>query len=1110
MADLSQWLAQFGLEPLAGVLAAADVDFDILPDLTEQDFEKLGISLGHRRKLLKAIATLHGDSKIPPDKPEQQPVNPASTTQAPEAERRQVTVLFSDLVGSTALATALDPEDLSRLIKRYQDACAGSVARFDGYIAKFMGDGVLAYFGYPQAHEDAAERSVRAALAIIDTVRQIEQSDGVPLQTRVGIATGVVVVGDIVGSGAAREESIVGETPNLAARLQTLAEPNAVVISEATCRLLGGSFDYQSLGEHELKGFAKPIPVWRVLKEAPVASRFAAARTAGLSPFVGRTQEMGLLLDRWHLAQHGEGQAIVLTAESGMGKSRLVEALFERIGAEPHRRVVLQCSPYHSNTAFYPAMRQIEHAAGFALEDSIAQKLDKLDAFLARTRSPAITTAPLLADLLSLPSDGRYAAVDLTPAQRKSAAISALVDHLIGLSASEPVLLVLEDAHWIDPTTQELLTRLIDSIELARVLAIVTARPEFASPWAGRDHVASFALSRLGKTQCAEIVAGIAAAQAMTTDLVEEILAKTDGVPLFVEELTRAVSESQTPYWLAVPATLQDSLMARLDRLGPAKEIAQIAATIGRQFAHALLAAVAPAGPGELDLALARLTEASLVFPQSRAIEPTYSFKHALTRDVAYDSLLRARRRDLHERIARILEERFPALAAAEPEILAHHFSRADLPGPACLYSERAGDRAAAHSAYAEAVAHFDVALSEADRMPPGKDRDQRELSVLLKHASAVFIYKGLQRLELKRDYERAHELAKSLGDDHAVFKAVWGLWFCANLARQTATARDRANELVALAQHSADEALLIEALHCRWATAFFRGDLATSLADARAGIEHYDLERHSRLASEFGGHDPGVCANTSFAQALAQLGRPREAAAAVERALKLAKTLNHPNSLAFALMNATTTYQLIGDRASVLRLATEMTDLAARYNLPPPRAVAAFMSGWARACGADLAEGLQIMETEFARVSTMTPVPQFYARVLASARLAAGQPERALELLDAILNAVTEPRVGVYLPEIYRLRGECLLRLDPPRFDEALGEFETAIAISKQQKAHVFQLSAAMSLAHAFATVDMPGKGTAPLNDAVGAFSDNDDNPELAIARQFLAAHAH
>ena len=1108
MADLSQWLAQFGLEPLTGVLAANDVDLDILPDLTEQDFEKLGISLGQRRKLLKATATLRDHSQIASGKPEQEPTKPAPTAPAPEAERRQVTVLFSDLVGSTALATALDPEDLSRLIKRYQDACAGAVARFDGYIAKFMGDGVLAYFGYPQAHEDAAERSVRAALAIIDTVRQIERPDGVSLQTRIGIATGVVVVGDIVGSGAAREELIVGETPNLAARLQTLAEPNAALISEATCRLLGGSFDYQSLGEHELKGFAKPIPVWRVLKEAPLASRFAAARTAGLSPFVGRAQEMGMLLDRWHLARQGEGQAIVLTAEAGMGKSRLVEALFERIGAEPHRRVVLQCSPYYSNTAFYPAMRQIEQSAGFALEDSVAQKLDKLDAFLANAGDPAIPTAPLLADLLSLPSDGRYPAIDLTPAQHKNATISALVDHLIGLSASKPVLIVLEDAHWTDPTTQELLTRLIDSIESARVLLIVTARPDFTSPWAGRDHVASLALSRLGKTQCAEIVAGIAAAQSVAADLVEEILAKTDGVPLFVEELTRAVSESQTPNRLAVPATLQDSLMARLDRLGPAKEVAQIAATIGRQFAHALLAAVAPAGPGELDVALARLTEASLVFPQSRAIEPTYSFKHALTRDVAYDSLLRARRRELHERIARILEERFPALAVAEPEILAHHFSRADLPGPACVYSERAGDRAVARSAYAEAVAHFDAALGEIARMPPGPDRDQREFAILLKRGPAVFVYKGMQNPEAEQNYQRAYEIAKRLDDDAVVFKALWGMWLCANLQRRTSVARDRAEELVALAQRSRNDELILEAIHCRWSTSFFRGDVLKALADGLEGIKHYDPVRHNRLGAEFGGHDPGVCANTNVGLSLAQLGRNKEAAEFVERGVALARQLNQPTSLAFALTAAIQIHTIMDDLATVRHLASQLYEIGEKFDLPPQRAVSAFMSGWATLREGELDVGLQTMESEFARVMRMGSLPQLYVGLLATGRLLTGEPAHALEPIDAILPTFTEPGVGVYLPELHRLRGECLLRLDPSRLDEAVRDFQSAIAVAKQQNAVLFRLRAAVGLTRAGTRAGASDKNSSLLEEAVGAFTADADSPELISARQMLSRH--
>jgi class 3 adenylate cyclase len=603
MPDLDNWLGQFGLEMLAGVLADNDVDLDILPDLTEADLEKLGISLGHRRKLLKAIATLRDQSSRGVSAAGQEPAKPLAAS-SPEAERRQVTVLFSDLVGSTALATALDPEDMGGLIRRYQDACAGAIARFDGYIAKFLGDGVLAYFGYPQAHEDAAERSVRAALGITEAVRQIRRPDGFPLETRVGIATGLVVVGDIVGTGAAREESIVGETPNLAARLQALAEPNAVLVSEATRRLLGRVFECEAQGEHALKGFAKPVPVWSILRDAPVASRFAAARAADLGPFVGRDQEMGLLLDRWRLAQQSEGQAVLLTAEPGMGKSRLIEALFERIDAEPHRRIVLQCSPYHSNTAFYPVIRQLEQILGFAREDTPAQKLDKLDGWLAASGAPAAPTAPLLADLLSLSHD-RYPALDLTPTQRKSTTVAALVDHLLRLSEREPVLFVLEDAHWVDPTTQELLTRLVDSIAAVRILLIFTARPEFVSPWAGRDNLAVLALSRLGKSQCAEIVAGIAAAGSIPADLVEEILAKTDGVPLFVEEVARTVAESQTPNRLEVPATLQDSLMARLDRLGPAKEIAHVAAAIGRQFAHALLAAVAPVGAGELETALA-------------------------------------------------------------------------------------------------------------------------------------------------------------------------------------------------------------------------------------------------------------------------------------------------------------------------------------------------------------------------------------------------------------------------------------------------------------------------------------------------------------------------
>jgi tetratricopeptide (TPR) repeat protein len=938
---------------------------------------------------------------------------------------------------------------MSRLIGRYQDACAGAIARFDGYLAKFMGDGVLAYFGYPHAHEDAAERAVRAGLAILAVMAGIIGPDGRKIEARVGIATGLVVVGDIIGSGSAREEAIVGETPNLAARVQTFAAPDTLLVSESTHRLLGRLFEFENLGEHSLKGFAKPLLVWRVLREADVASRFAGARAAAHGPFVGRVQEMGLLLDRWHLARQGEGQVVVLHGEAGMGKSRLIEAWHEGIVDDPHRRVGLQCSPYHANTAFYPVMRQIEQAAGITLADPPGHKLDKLDALLSNAGQPHLPLAPLVAELLSVPADGRYPPIDFTPAQRKEVTIAALIDRLLRLSEIEPVLLVLEDAQWVDPTTQELMTRLVDAIASTRLFAIITARPEFTSPWTGRDHVASLALSRLGKAQCTELIAGIAAQLAVSPELANEIVAKTDGVPLFVEELTRAIIDQPMVGVQVVPATSQDSLVARLDRLGKAKEVAQVAAVIGRQFSHALLAAVAPLGAAELATTLAQLLDAGIVFPQSRATEPSYSFKHALTRDVAYDNLLRSRRQQLHERVARAIEQQFPALAEAEPEIVAHHFSQAGLAGPASIYRERAGDRAVARSAYAEAIAHYAATLTEVARLPGDTDRDRRELTLLPKQGPAFFVLRGANP-KTDETYRRAQELAKALRDEPSLFKATWGLWLGPNMTRQTDVARERAEELVVLATQSGDEDMFLEAIHCRWSTAFFRGDVMRTLVDAREGIRHYDPDRHSCLAAAFAGHDPGVCAHAVAGLALAQFGNRPEACESAERGLALAQRLNHPATLVHAIMNAMTTYQLIDDRDCVLRLAPRMIELAGRFNFPAHHAIATFMLGWARATGDGFAEGLAVMEAQVTRASSLGPLSQYYGGLLAGVRAQDGRFNDALALLDPILTAVKEPGVGFYLPEIHRLRGECLL--DAADVDAAIRELDVAIARSNRR----------------------------------------------------------
>ncbi len=712
--DVGDWLRSLGLGQYETLFRQNDIDVEVLSELTEGDLEKFGVSFGHRKRLLKAIASLGStETTVKPAAPV------ALQTSTDAAERRQLTVMFCDLVGSTALSGRLDPEDLRGIIGAYHRCCAELIERCGGFVAKYMGDGVLAYFGYPQAHEHDAERAVQAGLAIVEAVPKLVTIADSPLQVRVGIATGLVVVGEIIGAGAAQERSIVGETPNLAARLQALAEPGTILIGEGTQHLIGGMFELEPTGEHEMKGFARTVQAWRVLREASVESRFAAIRTGGNLPLIGRTHEMGLMLERWRQARSGEGQIVTVVGEAGIGKSRIAEAVQEALAGEPHARVHLQCSPYHSDSALYPVIQHLARAARFAAADSPGDKIEKLTAlFSARAKSDA-AAIPLLAELLSIPVAEQAAPQSLTPAQRKAATIALLNDEIVRLGEIRPVLLVLEDAHWIDATSLELMTRLADSIGPARVLAVVTGRPEFAPPWQARPHATLLTLGRLGRAECTQLVAGVAAAHGLSAETVATIVVKTDGVPLFIEELTKSVMEAAGE---AVPATLKDSLMARLDRLGEAREVAQIASVIGRVFPFALLDAVAPKG-NELEGALAKLAAAGIVFPEGRGAERSYSFKHALVRDAAYESLLVSRRRDWHERIARAIEAYFPDLTANEPELLAHHYGEAGLADPACDYRMRAGDRAVNRSAYKEAIAHFSAGLNAAETLPDSVER---------------------------------------------------------------------------------------------------------------------------------------------------------------------------------------------------------------------------------------------------------------------------------------------------------------------------------------------------------------------------------------------------
>ena len=1073
MSDLRDWLREYNLEQYADAFETNDIDLDILADLDDHDLEKLGLSLGNRRRLLKAIAARSveaapisfSDKASSPDKssstslPSGEKSSVAEEPGSGDAERRQVTVMFADMVGSTALSAKLDPELLGGLIRRYQDAVAGAIGRYGGFVAKFMGDGVLAYFGFPRAFEDAAERAVRAAIGILSEVGAIETPDGSRVQARIGIATGLVVVGEIIGTGMAQERTIVGETPNLAARLQALAGTDCIFISESTQRLLGGLFELTHTGEHELKGFARPVPAWRVDGEASVESRFAAIR-AGALPLMGRAHEMGLMRERWHLARQGEGQILTVTGEAGIGKSRVIEALQQELAAEAHARINLQCSPYHSDSALYPVIQYLNRAAGIAPADPADTRIEKLRALLGARHIANPAGLQLLAELLSVPLT--EAASASSPAQRKAAMLALIVEIMTRTSDSEPVLIVLEDAHWIDATTLEMVVRLADSITRERFLVVVSARPDFTPSWLSRPHATLITLGRLGRPECMQVVASVAAAHGLAAHTIAAIIAKTDGVPLFVEELTRSVVESADGD--SVPATLKDSLMARLDRLGGAREVAQIAAVIGRQFTFALLEAVAGKNNDELENMLAKLVAAGIVFPEERGLERSFNFKHALVRDAAYESLLLMRRREWHGRVGFALEQRFSDVAEKEPELLAYHFGEAGQLSLACEYRLRAGNQAVSRSAYVEAIAHFTAGLKLAKTMPP-QDGLRRQLEFWLKLGAASVVAHGLQSVEAETAYTKAGEIGMQLGDGPASFQAKWGLWINANLRRKTAQARDRAGELVSLAQQSGDRELLLEAYHCQFSTAYFRGDVGGALEGCRQVIALYDLTQHRHLAHAFGGHDPAVCAHVQCGNSWRLAGDEQQARLQFTQGIALAEKLDHPNSLAHGLHNVGIGYQLGGDREATYAAAHRAAVLADKFGLPPWRASSLILVGWATASGAAAADGVRLIDAEIASATAAGPLPQYYLGLAAEVLVAAGRPADALGHLDRAIAGTDEAGVGIYLPEIYRLRGACLLALDRRNKAEARSCFATAADIAKRQGAVIFERRAEASL---------------------------------------------
>jgi class 3 adenylate cyclase/predicted ATPase len=1038
----------------------------------------------------------------------------------PEAERRQLTVMFCDLVGSTALSERLDPEDLREVIHSFQECCAGVVARYAGFIARYMGDGLLVYFGYPQAHEDDAERAIRAGLGIVEAVGGLRPGDDLTLQVRIGIATGLVVAGDHIGEGASEEKAVVGETPNLAARLQGLAEPDTVVIAPATHRLAGGLFVCDDLGPQQLKGIGEPVPAYRVREAGHAPSRFEATAERRLTPLIGREEEIGLLLKRWDQAKEGDGQVVLLSGEAGVGKSRILRSFRERLEDELRNRVLYYCSPYHRNSAFYPAIDQLERGLRFEKDDGVAEKLDKLEAELADLGLPAAEFAPLLASLLSLPGGERHPPPPLGAEEMKKKILEALVAVFEAMASRDPVLMVVEDVHWIDPSTLELLNLLIEQLRSARVVLVVTYRPEFEPPWGGHAHVTGLTLNRLSRRESAAMIAKVAGEKAMPEEVLGEIVAKTDGVPLFVEELTKTVLESDLleeaadryvlsgplpP--LAIPASLQDSLMARLDRLAPVKEVAQLAATLGRTFSHELLGAVSPLKGEKLEDALSQLLDAGLIYRHGLPPDVTYEFKHALVQDVAYQSLLKGSRLQFHKRIAHALEEHFPETAETEPELLARHFTEAGLAEQAVAYWQRAGRRAAERSANLEAVAHLTKGLELIKNLPETPEHARRELGLHLTLGPALMAVKGYAAPEVGQAYLRAQELCRQVGEPAQLFTVTWGLWMVHQQRGRLETARSLADEVLALAEGQADPALRLQAHHAAWTTHFLVPELSSCWEHAKQGIALYDMDQYRSHAFLYGGHDPGVCCRNHGALALWFLGFPDQALETARDAMTLAERLSHPISMVGALGFLTFVHQCRREPRSAQERAEATIALCTEHGIAPQYlASGAILRGWAVAAQGQAEEGVAEMRQGLIDLRAIGAAMRrwYYLTLLAEAYGHTGQAEEGLSALAEALDTIETSNMRTWEAEVYRLRGELLLRSAK---DEAEAEscFNRAVEVAGRQSAKSPELRAATSLARLWHQQGKTGQARALLAPVYDWFTEGFDTADIKDAKALL-----
>jgi class 3 adenylate cyclase/predicted ATPase len=1106
--DIGEWLRGLGLHSYEQMFRDNGIDLEVLPHLTVEDLKEIGVNaVGHRRKMLDAIGLLRTDL-------------PAPRPPAP-AERRQLTLMFVDLVGSTDLSQRVDPEELREIMRAYQNTVAGEIARFGGHVAKFLGDGVLAYFGWPQASEDAAERAVRAALAIATAVSGMSVGRKDLLAARIGIATGLVVVGDLLGEGAAKEEAVTGETPNLAARLQQVAEPGAVVIADSTRRLLGDLFELAGLGSLQLKGFGEAAQAWRVIGEGRAESRFEALHGAHVTPLVGRGEELDLMLSRWRLAEERAGQVVLIFGEPGIGKSRLVLALRERLEAAPITFVSYACSPHHLNSPLFPFISQLERAARFAPDDAAEKRLERLESLLREDGEdlPGDAVA-LLADLLGIAIGTSRALPDMSPQQKKALLFRTFLARLDRLAARGPVLMMLEDAHWLDPTSRELFDQIVDRLQWLPVLLVATFRAELSPPWIGFPHVTLLTLNRLPQAMVVVLVNRITGGKALPTEVLGQILARTEGIPLFTEELTKAVLEagilcsSGDRYVLAgpfpsmaIPATLHDSLMARLDRLAPVKEIAQIGACIGREFDHELLAAVVSMPEPELASALDRLVAAELVFRRGLPPAATYVFKHALVRDAAYESLLKRRRQELHAQIATAVEALFPQLVEAQPELVARHFSEAGLAEKAVPYWLRAGRLAANRSANPEAIAHLRLGLECAQALPRGESRLRCELALQLALGGPLIATKGFASREAEAAYQSAQELSRELRSELDLLLALRGLGYVYHVRANLRGATRLMEETAALAKRSGDPALLVEADHFAGVVSFHLGEFQS----ARESLERSAKqgEFRGRYHSEVYGINMGVFCNAYISHCEWHLGYPVRGLEVAQEGVALACAISHPFSVALALNYLGMLHQFRRSPEAALTTATEARNICAQHGFDYYGAWSSLVRAWAIAESGQLDEGLAAYDAaleDFRRTNAALRIPH-YLGLLAGLNRKAGKVVAGLRLIDEAL-AIADANCESWCnAELHRERGELLLMAaGEDAENQADAEFKIAIETAAAQGAKLPELRASLARARLQAARGMRQQARDVLAPIYGWFSEGLEMSDLVEARTLLA----